>query len=452
MSSSRSSFLSGTIFGVVLGAVLGHVTIWRFVDSKPSKKVQPYPVVEDVPNGMSYDLGQKSAALPFYSDEPNESSLDAQEPEYHSFGEAESPLANAIAVETVEIEAVNGTDPFATAEAAAPAKEPKPLDIAEAAPIGILQKVDEINPQQNATKDKEIREVIDKELAGTPQAQRDIWFESLKEMHVGDATGVIRMWKAVGGPIPGFGEDSLILSPSSPGLPETPIFSTADANDQNHQTTLALEKSISIHQRNILMSTSFGYRRIIPRLTEEIIDGVPTVTGIVEEFDFTLGQSVQTGNPLDLKIEGGGMFLVADAEGQKYLTRRGRFSLNKDRQLCLVDPGAEYVLQPPVTVPASVFQINPYGKVEALEGLNDDGKSLENDQNHQVQLVLVTNPDQLRVSKNGLLKLTDKETPLILVPPGQRCGHIKQGVLELSNVKLDHEREQIEQLRGFIAE
>lgn len=448
MSSSRSVFLSGTIFGVVLGAVLGHLTIWRFVDSKPSNKSQPYPVVEVAPNGMSYDLGQKSSELPYYPEGSLEPVHDYPEPERHDFDEVKSPLANAIALETVEDEAVRVSDELTVDEIESLANEPKPLDFAGAAPIGILQDIKEIDPRVKAARDKEIRAAIDRELADTPQAQRDIWFESLKDMHIGDATGVIRMWKAIGGPIPGFGEDSLILSPSTlePKLP-TPVFAAPDGNDL---TTLVLQKAISIHRRNVLMATAPGYLRIVPRLTEEIIDGVPTITGLVEEFDFTAGPSEQTGNPLDLKIEGGGMFLVADAEGQQYLTRRGRFSLNANRQLCLVDPDAEYILQPPVVIPEPVnkIKITQYGFVEFL---NVNGKIVEINENKQVRLALITNPDKLTYVKNGLLKLGDGETQPVLVTASMGCGRIGQGALELSNVNTDHEHRQIEQLREFLS-
>lgn len=47
-------------------------------------------------------------------------------------------------------------------------------------------------------------------------------------------------------------------------------------------------------------------------------------------IDFTKGSFEQTGNKLDLAIDGDGFFLLSDDEGKEYLTRAGNFSINED--------------------------------------------------------------------------------------------------------------------------
>lgn len=47
-------------------------------------------------------------------------------------------------------------------------------------------------------------------------------------------------------------------------------------------------------------------------------------------FDFTQGALVETGNPLDLAIQGKGFFAVQSATGQIGYTRNGRFTIDKD--------------------------------------------------------------------------------------------------------------------------
>ncbi|WP_417851355.1 hypothetical protein [Thalassoglobus sp.] len=440
MSSSRSTFLSGTIFGIVLGVILGHISIWKDVRTHSAPISQTFPVKELAPNGMSYDLGESSAQYPYYPEEPLKPIHNSNQHDYEEELPADSPLANAIAVETVEVNEVASvvSDQFYTEIEEDPtpgAEEPNPLDIENAAPIETVP-----SKNQNA-----VRKAIDDELSTTPKSQRDVWFDSLKDMHVDDATGVIRMWKMIGGPIPGLGEESLILSPSAP--PDNSQKSkSAEATPGLKEV---LSKAISIHQRNALMVSTLGYIRIVPRFTEEIIDGVPTITGVTEELDFNFGERFVAGTQLDLMIKGAGMFRVQDSKGQDYLTRRGRFSLNKKRQLALIDPEAEYVLQPVITIPESATQIS----IEADGQVNVNGVSDEEPVSAgSIMLTPTISCNQLSYYQNGLLKVSPDFETVSIAPDSKGHGHLIQGFLEVSNVNLVNENQEIARFKEILGE
>lgn len=439
MSSSRSHFLSGTIFGVVLGILGGHFAIWRHVPERLPFVSETFQQPEFAVQEMAYDLGQKSAALPFFAEDELEPVDEFSEPGRTDFPPSESPLANAIAVGTVEVQTIEATNPGikhpAVVEIATPAEEPLALEIGDAAPI-------ETHLSKN---DIAVRKAIDEELNSLPEQQRDIWFDSLKEMHVDDAVGVIRMWKAIGGPIPGFGEDSLILAPqlkSSPTAPAAPLL----AEEFESSLQASIRRAILTHQRNLLMNGTPGFLRIAPRFHEDLIDDIPTITGIVEEFDFSTGHLKRTGNILDLMIQGSGMFEVADTSGAIFLTRRGRFSINSDRHLVLIDPDETYVLQPVVTIPPEVeeIQIDEQGRIDMLDR---HGVKL-NLEEEAIHIVRVMTVERLKYFRNGLY-LSDVET--VRGTPGRSgFGTIKQGAIEESNINFRREQEQIESLRGIL--
>ncbi len=441
MSSSRSTFLSGTIFGIVLGVILGHVSIWKNVRTHSDPVSQTFPAKEIAPNGMPFDLGEKGA-LPYYPEEP----LRPVDEPLTGAGEniaAESPLANAIAVETVEVTDTASVVSDETVEEivsvpALPIEEPNPLDIEQAAPI-------ETAPGKNLDA---VRKAIDEELSEIPVAQRDVWFESLKDMHVDDATGVIRMWKMIGGPIPGLGDESLFLSPSSP--PKNVLPQPVSVAETNSGLKKALQEAIAIHQRNALMESTLGYIRIVPRFTEEIIDGKPTISGVVEEFDLSPADGFVPGSQLDVMIKGSGMFKVQDEDGQIYLTRRGRFAVNQDRKLAVIDPDAEYILQPEVTIPESTTRIviESDGQVK-VNHLEEDGKLISAG---SILLTPTVTFNELSYYKNGLLKVRPEFDSTSSSPESNGLGYLVQGFLGVSNVKVVNENQEIARLKEMLSE
>ncbi len=142
----------------------------------------------------------------------------------------------------------------------------------------------------------------------------------------------------------------------------------------------------------------------------------------------TQGAIKQTGDPLDLAIEGGGYFQVTTPSGQVALTRDGAFSADATGTLVTAQGNR---LAPPVKLPAGValseVSISTDGTVLAR------GKKVG-----QVQLVTVTSPAGMLDSGNGELTPTAASGPVHAA-----SGRIHQGALEESNVDMAREMSQL---------
>lgn len=133
----------------------------------------------------------------------------------------------------------------------------------------------------------------------------------------------------------------------------------------------------------------------------------------------TQGAIKETGDPLDLAIEGEGFFKVTRPDGSLALTRDGALSVDASGQIVT---GAGDRLSPPIKLPAGVsasaVSIAPDGTVSA------QGKKLG-----RIELVTVGSPDHLIAEGGGLL-VPGKESG----EPHPASGKILQGALEDSNV------------------
>lgn len=137
------------------------------------------------------------------------------------------------------------------------------------------------------------------------------------------------------------------------------------------------------------------------------------------------GTIKETGDPLNLAIEGPGYFQVKLANGQVGLTRDGAFGL--DASDSLVGPEGSQ-LEPPIKLPpgvsASQVKIAPDGTVTA--GKRTIG---------QIKLMTVASPDHLLAYGNGVLTPTAASGG----PQAAASGRIHQGALEGSNVDMAKE-------------
>ncbi len=133
------------------------------------------------------------------------------------------------------------------------------------------------------------------------------------------------------------------------------------------------------------------------------------------------GSIQETGDPLDLAIEGSGYFEVTRANGQKALTREGTFGV--DASGAIVNSEGNQ-LSPPIKLPAGVaaseVSIAPDGTVTA--GTRKLG---------QIKLVTVTSPEHLLADGGGEFTPTAASGA-----PHPATGKIRQGALEASNVNI----------------
>jgi flagellar basal-body rod protein FlgG len=136
------------------------------------------------------------------------------------------------------------------------------------------------------------------------------------------------------------------------------------------------------------------------------------------------GSFQQTGEPLDLAIQGEGYFQIKSA-GKLALTRDGAFSVDAKGQLVTADGS---LLDPPITLPAGVhpgeLTISQDGSVRA--GTRTLGT---------IALVTVAAPDRLLADGSGAFTPTTASG----APKSVKGATIHQGALEGSNVDMASE-------------
>ena len=151
---------------------------------------------------------------------------------------------------------------------------------------------------------------------------------------------------------------------------------------------------------------------------------------------FTQGAMRETGNPLDVAIEGEGFLRVRRADGTDALTRDG--SLRIDPRGRLTTQRGELV-QPAITVPA--------GTNESAVSIGADGTvSANNRPVGRIQLVNVRSPESLDVIGENLYRTTAASG----ATTNAAAARLTQGSIEASNVDVgDSMTEMIDAQRSF---
>jgi flagellar basal-body rod protein FlgG len=133
------------------------------------------------------------------------------------------------------------------------------------------------------------------------------------------------------------------------------------------------------------------------------------------------GAITETGDPLDLAIEGPGYFEVTLANGQKSLTRDGGFGVDASGTL-VNSQGSR--LTPPIKLPPGV-------SAHEVSIAADGTVSVGTRKLGQIKLVTVTAPEHLLSDGTGGLTPTAASGS-----PHAATGGIRQGALEASNVNI----------------
>jgi len=154
---------------------------------------------------------------------------------------------------------------------------------------------------------------------------------------------------------------------------------------------------------------------------------------------FTQGDVSQTGNSLDLAIEGDGFFQLRMSDGSTAYSRDGSFKISGDGQLVNSDG---YYLEPALTIPqdTQAIQISRDGLVYVLLPGSAEAQELG-----QIEIARFLNPGGLKsIGRNLLLETSASGAPLIGVPDQDGYGGLWQGYLENSNVEV------VEEMVGMI--
>jgi len=149
---------------------------------------------------------------------------------------------------------------------------------------------------------------------------------------------------------------------------------------------------------------------------------------------FTQGNFKETGNNLDVAIQGDGFFQVQLPDGRIGYTRDGAFKLDADGNIVTSDG---YKLIPNITLPADTVQVSigTDGTVSVLEA----GQT-EMQQVGQIEVAKFVNPAGLHSLGSNLYVNTSASGDAIVTTPGlDGAGELRQGFVEMSNVQLVEE-------------
>lgn len=171
------------------------------------------------------------------------------------------------------------------------------------------------------------------------------------------------------------------------------------------------------------------YSKLINPANTASTDNLQQGTGVLiasTSRDFSLGNPLNTGNSLDLYINGNGFFTVADSNGEIMYTRSGCFGISSEADgRYMVTAQGNYVLDTNnnrISVPlnTTVITVSPEGLVAF------DGTAAVT-----LRIVDFMNKEGLSAQGNGCYTQTE-----VSGPPEASSARIAQGVMESSNVDL----------------
>lgn len=149
---------------------------------------------------------------------------------------------------------------------------------------------------------------------------------------------------------------------------------------------------------------------------------------------FTQGDISQTGNSLDVAIQGNGFLQVSMPDGTIAYTRDGSLHTDPNGQIVTADG---YALEPAITLPANVgsVTIGSDGTVSATTNGSGTAKQIGT-----LQLADFVNPAGLQAKGSNLfLETSSSGTPQAGQPGLNGMGTLLQGSLESSNVNVVEE-------------
>ena len=149
---------------------------------------------------------------------------------------------------------------------------------------------------------------------------------------------------------------------------------------------------------------------------------------------FSQGNLITTGNPLDVAVNGRGLFEILLPDGTQAYTRDGTFQINADGELVT---SSGYTVQPAITIPsgASAITVGIDGVVTAVPPGQTDAVQVGT-----LQLTDFVNPAGLQPRGENLYSETVASGPPQPGTPGLNgLGTLVQGALETSNVNVVEE-------------
>jgi flagellar basal-body rod protein FlgG len=150
--------------------------------------------------------------------------------------------------------------------------------------------------------------------------------------------------------------------------------------------------------------------------------------------ELTQGELHQTGNPLDVAIEGHGYLAVTLPNGDTAYTRNGALQINAEGKLVTSDG---YSIEGDITIPpeSQAVSIAADGTISATVPSSTQAVTLG-----KLQIAMFANPAGLAAQGSTLFRETSASGAAVLGAPGEGgAGSIRQGMLEVSNVNVVEE-------------
>lgn len=209
-----------------------------------------------------------------------------------------------------------------------------------------------------------------------------------------------------------------------------------------------LEKSQAVHANNLANATTDGFRSEFAETMERVIKGTGLAArdyGLTQApgFDFAPGTIRETGNNLDVAVQGRGFLAVAMPDGREGYSRAGALSVDAAGRLLTPDGLPLLGTGGPVALP-------PYSKVyvAADGGITIQPQGQGPETLIQVDQLKLVNPEpaQLMKAAPGLFVAkpepgADPEAPVALEP--DPAVTLVSGALESSNVSAVNELTEI---------
>ncbi len=146
---------------------------------------------------------------------------------------------------------------------------------------------------------------------------------------------------------------------------------------------------------------------------------------------FTQGGMKQTGNPLDLAIEGSGFFQITRPNGELAYTRAGNLKTDAEGRLVTVDG---FAIEPSITIPTDAVSvtISADGTISATQAGQNQAQEIG-----RLQLANFINPAGLRtIGRSLFIPTAASGEPIVACPGEEGIGTVAQGFLEGSNVEV----------------
>jgi flagellar basal-body rod protein FlgG len=201
-------------------------------------------------------------------------------------------------------------------------------------------------------------------------------------------------------------------------------------------TSEAIDIAMEITLHNIANCKTTGFKRQRVQMQDGRIVDAPRI--------WQQGNSLFTGIPLDLMIDGEGFFQIRRPDGTTVYTRNGNLHLDRDGNVVTSEGN---MLEPQITAPQDQISITIGfdGNVSVMQPGN-----LQPQQIGRIELARFPNPSGLEASGANLFMPTEASGEPVTSTPGEGgIGRIRQGCIEDSNVNMMEELIQLRMLQSW---